>query len=241
MEKTVLVTRPLPAATRTADRLRALGYLPIILPLTEIVPLNPAAPDGAFDAVVATSANALRHASGELLAPLLQLPCFTVGDATADAARARGFETVTTGDGDGEALADTIVEELRSAGSLLYLTGRVRSPGFERAVTLAGFHCAPLAIYDTISVSYTTDFWMKSLGSRSIDYCLLYSRMGSAVLSVSIEAAGLGHVFDKTIFLCLSERIAESISGLKEPDIRVAGRPDKDALFDLLARVQDDQ
>ncbi|SDO66583.1 uroporphyrinogen-III synthase [Phyllobacterium sp. OV277] len=241
MEKTVLVTRPLPAATRTADRLRAQGYVPLIVPLTEIAPLNPVMPEGTFDAVVATSANALLHASDELLAPLLQLPCFTVGDATADAARAREFETVTTGDGDGESLADTIVEELRAAGSLLYLTGRVRSPGFERAVTLAGFHCSPLAIYDTISVSYTTDFLMKTLGSRRIDYCLLYSQMSSEVLSGLIGAANLEHVFDKTVFLCLSKRIAESISGLREAAIRVAGRPNEDALFDLLARVQDDQ
>ncbi|MDA4637080.1 uroporphyrinogen-III synthase, partial [Escherichia coli] len=101
MEKTVLVTRPLPAATRTADRLRVQGYVPLLLPLTEIVPLNPTVPEGTFNAFVATSANALVHASEALLAPYLQLPCFTVGEATADAARARGFETVTTGDGDG--------------------------------------------------------------------------------------------------------------------------------------------
>ena len=59
MEKTVLVTRPLPAATRTADRLRVQGYVPLLLPLTEIVPLNPTVPEGTFNAFVATSANAL--------------------------------------------------------------------------------------------------------------------------------------------------------------------------------------
>ena len=64
MEKTVLVTRPLPAATRTADRLRVQGYVPLLLPLTEIVPLNPTVPEGTFNAFVATSANALVHAKG---------------------------------------------------------------------------------------------------------------------------------------------------------------------------------
>ncbi|PRD53241.1 uroporphyrinogen-III synthase [Phyllobacterium myrsinacearum] len=240
MEKTVLVTRPLPAATRTADRLRAQGYVPLLLPLTEIVPLNPASPEGTFNALVATSANALAHASDALLAPYLQLPCFTVGEATADAARARGFETVTTGDGDGESLAQTIVEELCSGASILYLTGRVRSPGFERAVAKAGFPCASLAVYDTISVSYTTEFLIKTLGSRNIDYCLLYSQMSSDVLSTLIKAARLAELFDKTLFLCLSRRIADGLKGLNAPSIGIARRPDEDALFDLLAGLQGD-
>jgi uroporphyrinogen-III synthase len=241
MEQTVLVTRPLPVAARTADRLRARNYTPVILPLTEIVPLNPAVPTGTFDAVVATSANALHHASDELLAPFLQLPCFTVGDVTADAARARRFETVTTGDGDGESLSDIIVEELHSGGSLLYLTGRVRSPGFEHAVERAGYRCTSLAIYDTKSVSYTTEFLLNSLGSRHIDCCLLYSRLSSEAFSTLIAAAKISHLFGKTKFLCLSSRIAGSITGLQNPVVRVAARPDEDALFDLLAREQDER
>ncbi|MBA8877992.1 uroporphyrinogen-III synthase [Phyllobacterium myrsinacearum] len=236
MEKTVLVTRPLPAATRTADRLRAQGFAPALLPLTQIVPLNPTMPEGMFNAVVATSANALVHASEELLAPFLQLPCFTVGDATADAARARGFETVTTGDSDGESLAETIVEDLCSGGSLLYLTGHVRSPEFERAVKSAGFLCSSLAIYDTNSVSYTTDFLMRSLGSKHLDCCLLYSRMSSEVFSSLIDELKLTYLFENTMFLCLSRRIADGISGLQNPIIKVAARPDEDALFDLLMR-----
>ncbi|QND51096.1 uroporphyrinogen-III synthase [Phyllobacterium sp. 628] len=237
MDKTVLVTRPLPAATRTADRLRGHGFIPLVLPLTEIVPLNPVAPETAFTAVAATSANALRHAPKDLLAPFLGLPCFTVGDATADAARACGFDTVTTGDGDGTALGDTIVEELCAGASLLYLTGRVRSPGFERALGQAGFAVSPLMIYDTISVSYTTDHLMKLLGSRPVDVCLLYSRLSAEVFSTLLKSADLTHHFDKTEFLCLSPRIAESLSRSKNPVIHIAARPDEDALFDLLDRM----
>ena len=52
-----LVTRPEPGATETARRLEAMGFTPVVLPLTEIVTVTarPLFDPTAFDAVIATS------------------------------------------------------------------------------------------------------------------------------------------------------------------------------------------
>jgi len=82
----VLITRPEPGAVQTAKRLRALGWKPVCLPLTEISPLPAELPAGCkFDAVAIPSANAIRHARPALLRALAGLPVFAVGQRTAEA------------------------------------------------------------------------------------------------------------------------------------------------------------
>ncbi|TIW85650.1 MAG: uroporphyrinogen-III synthase, partial [Mesorhizobium sp.] len=73
----VLVTRPQPGASRSAHRLEEIGFQPILLPLTETAALPVAAglvPDDSV-AVAITSANAVRHAPKEIIAPLAPSFC----------------------------------------------------------------------------------------------------------------------------------------------------------------------
>lgn len=234
--RTVLVTRPQPGATKTSERLLCSGFLPLVLPLTEIVPLPVKNPSGKFHAVAVTSASALRQAPEQTLKPLLKLPCFVVGEATAVAARARGFETVTTGDADGSSLAQTVVEELCAKHRILYLTGRVRAPDFESALRKSGVHFRTLKTYDTISVSYTTDFLEKFFSAGRIDCCLLYSYWGAEEFLRLVRRGEIAHHFDKTLVFCLSRRIAEALQGLDKTLIHVADRPNESALLELIQR-----
>ena len=111
MSGAVLILRPEPGASATAARARSLGLVPYVFPLFTIRPLEWQAPDPAgFDAVLLTSANAARHA-GAGLAPFLGLPCYAVGEATAQAARAAGFADVRTGAADAEAVNALMVAD----------------------------------------------------------------------------------------------------------------------------------
>ena len=94
----LLILRPEPGASETAHRARSLGMDPVVAPLFEIKPLPWTAPDGRFDALLLTSANAARNAGH-----LPDLPCFAVGEATAAAARAAGLAEVIAGPSDGQA------------------------------------------------------------------------------------------------------------------------------------------
>lgn len=106
----VLILRPEPGASATAARARALGLEPLVSPLFRIVPLEWDAPDASeFEALLLTSANAARHA-GAGLGLFTSLPCYSVGEATAEAARGSGFERVIAGAGDGRAAVAAMAE-----------------------------------------------------------------------------------------------------------------------------------
>jgi uroporphyrinogen-III synthase len=118
----LLIVRPRPGAEETAARARALGLEPIVAPLFETRPLDWVTPDPhRFDAILLTSANAARL-GGDGLLPLLTLPCYAVGERTAEAARAAGFADVRTGPSDGAALA--AMAERDGTRSMLHLGGR---------------------------------------------------------------------------------------------------------------------
>ena len=102
----LLVLRPEPGASATAERARKLGLDPVLLPLFEVEPIEWAAPDpSTFDALLLTSANTIRM-GGNQLERLRGLPVHAVGQATADAAHEAGFDVATSGDAGIERLLD---------------------------------------------------------------------------------------------------------------------------------------
>jgi uroporphyrinogen-III synthase len=122
----VLILRPQPGADETAARARAIGLEPIVARLFTIRALPWSPPESSrFDAVLLTSANAARHGGGGMT-PLLGLPCYAVGERTAEAARAAGFADIRTGPSDGAALVAKARKE--GAEALLHLGGRDHVP-----------------------------------------------------------------------------------------------------------------
>lgn len=122
MSRRLVVVRPEPGNARTVAAARAAGWTVDAMPLFAVRPLAWTAPDPAgFDALLLTSANAVRH-GGEGLAALRPLPVLAVGQATAAAARAAGFRVALTGEEDGAAL----IASARRMGfaRLLHLAGR---------------------------------------------------------------------------------------------------------------------
>ncbi|WP_414900723.1 uroporphyrinogen-III synthase [Sphingomonas flavalba] len=121
MTRPLLILRPEPGAAASARAAAARGLAVTVRPLFEIVPLAWQPPPAAgFDALMLTSANAVR-AAGPALAGYTALPVYAVGPATAAAARAAGFTAITAGDDDLVALFALV----RAGGAcrLLHLCG----------------------------------------------------------------------------------------------------------------------
>ncbi|TIP39300.1 MAG: uroporphyrinogen-III synthase [Mesorhizobium sp.] len=223
----VLVTRPEPGASRTARRLEALGFQPVLLPLTETSALPVEATIGDAVAVAVTSANAVRHAPKALIASLAGLPCHAVGKRTAEACRAAGFLSVAEGPGDAEALAEAI------AGGL---AGKVRFQAFEQRLTAAGVHVKAVETYDTTSIDYGDAVVVSRLSGQPVEAALLYSAKASAALVSLISRPNLRQLFKKTEFLALSARVAEPLDGIAGQTISIASQPEEDALLALLSQ-----
>lgn len=87
----LVVLRPEPGASASVARAAQGGLQALAYPLFTIRPVAWTPLDAAkFDAILFTSANAVRH-GGEGLSRYRHLPVFAVGQATADAAVAAGF------------------------------------------------------------------------------------------------------------------------------------------------------
>ena len=232
----VLVTRPEPGASRTARRLEALGFQPVLLPLTETRPLPVETSIGADAiAVAVTSANAVRHAPRALIASLAELPCHAVGKRTAEACRAAGFLAVTEGPGDAEALADLIAGGV-AGKAIVYLCGLVRFQAFEQRLTAAGVDVQPIETYDTTGMDYSDADVVARLSGRPVEAALLYSAKASAALVSLIARPALRQLFEKTQFLTLSARVAGPLEGIAGQAIGIASQPEEDALLALLSQ-----
>ena len=128
----ILVLRPEPGASQTVKRARARGLDAVNIPLFEVEAVAWQPPEaGGFDALLLTSANALRF-GGEQLMDLRGLAVHAVGEATAEAARHAGFDIASTGDDGVERLLGSLEAALR----LLHLCGEHRSASGEPRQTI---------------------------------------------------------------------------------------------------------
>jgi uroporphyrinogen-III synthase len=233
----VLVTRPEPGASHTAQRLQETGFQPILLPLTETVALPVDAglvPNDAV-AVAVTSANAAQLAPRELIAAIAGLPCHAVGTRTGEAARKAGFRflSVSEGPGNAEALAVNLVRNF-SGKTIVYLCGRVRFPAFEQQLKMAGVQVRAIETYDTLVVDYSDEAILERLSGRPADAALLYSAKAAAAMRGLTRRPALQGLFEKTRFFALSARIATAFDDTTNERIRIAARPDEDTLLALL-------
>jgi len=118
----LLLLRPEPGLLASAERARAMGLEVVTCPLFRVDPVKWAVPDPTdYDALLLTSANAVRQA-GAGLAALKALPVHAVGAATATAARQAGFQVETVGSSSAAELLAALPTTLR----LLHLAGEDR-------------------------------------------------------------------------------------------------------------------
>lgn len=229
----VLVLRPEPGASATAEALRAAGYEPILFPIAEVVPLALHQIDySRLKAVAATSANGVRHAPVDLIASLADLSFFAVGEATASAARTAGFRRVGVADGDGQALARLMLEQVRAGDRLLYLCGHVRRPEFERLCAEAGVDVVAAETYD-MRYPDRSEAFRALIGESPPDLVMVHSfeaaRAFVRLLEASRALPGLKAV-------AISERAARPVSNLGIRTV-AADRPDEAAMLEALARL----
>ncbi|QIK78639.1 uroporphyrinogen-III synthase [Sphingomonas piscis] len=119
----LIVLRPEPGASETVRRARELGFEVISFPLFAIEPVPWEAPDPAhFDALLLTSANAVRFAGDDLLR-YRGLKTLCVGQATAEKAREAGFDVASVGSAGVERLLGSVESDQR----LLHLAGEDRT------------------------------------------------------------------------------------------------------------------
>ena len=220
----VWVTRAEPGAARTADRLTALGFTPIVTPLLTLAPLP-----GALDAAPspdAVAVLALTSPNGvEAFAPLTphfrDHPVFAVGDATAEAARAAGFADVRSASGDIHALARLIAAEA-PPGPLL--APGAREPAGDLPALLPDRPVQRLPVYAA--------FETHAPAPAFFDAVMLHSPRAARALAADLPCpASTGRVA-----ICISEAAAIPLRPFDFAQIRIAAAPDEPAMLSALGK-----
>ena len=228
----VLVTRPIEDGAKTAERLKKRGVDVVLAPVTAITSTGQAPPSTPFDAVLISSANAIRHLPDDARTRLLHVPLFCVGEKTASVARSAGFTSVTTGTGDGRALVKLVASTLKPSAALLYLTGTPRKPFIEEGLNASGFEPLVTELYRTVSV----EPWPG--GARELiitcDKALHFSRASVEALLMAAEKAGLSSTLRGLTHLCLSEDVAVPLRENDYSQILVAAKPSEEDVLSLL-------
>ena len=216
----VWVTRARPGADRTAARLSALGFTPVIAPLLAIRPLDVRPDLTGVQALAFTSRNAVKVFATR--SRLSSTPIFAVGDATAASAREAGFQDVRSAGGDLHALATLIRAE--GVGLSILHPCAAEPAGDLAALVGDTARITSLAVYEAIETdARAPDVW---------DAVLIHSPRAGHVLAARLSAEGAGGRIAVAISPAAAMRL--SVPGLAE--VRIAAAPTEDALLAALGK-----
>jgi uroporphyrinogen-III synthase len=224
MSRAIAVLRPEPGNAATAAAIEALGLTAIRLPLFEVHAIDWTPPDVTrFDALLLTSANALRRA-GPGLAALRGLPVHAVGDATAAVARDAGLEVVAVGDRDGAALVAAAAAS--GVQRALLLGGR------DRAVEEHPIIAEAIAVYASEPVAVA----LEALDQLAGSVVLLHSARAARRVADLIDRAGIDR---RTVRLAAISAAAAEAAGGNWEGIAAAASPDDATLIQLARTLAD--
>jgi uroporphyrinogen-III synthase len=240
----VLVTRPQPDDEATAAGLRARGFEVLQAPMLRFEPVAFSDDeDMRYGAVIVTSANALRGLAPHLAASrLLKLPLFAVGENTAAAARAIGFENVTSANGDATGLRDLVLasvkaKALKKTSTLLYLAGADLARDLAGELGERGFTVVTQTTYRMSPVSSLPRETCDAFVANAVEAVLHYSRRSARAF---LDAARTGGVEISALAIpqcCISAAVASVVRDAGAAQVVVAASPDENALFEALDRA----
>jgi uroporphyrinogen-III synthase len=233
----LLVTRPEPDSARTAALLRGRGHEVLQQALLRIEPVADAElGEGPWAAVLFTSANAVRAvASHRRFGALAGLPAYAVGRRTQAAAVAAGFATVTSADGDVDAVCELVASGFNANGPLLYCAGEDRAGDLAGALRSRGCRVEIASVYRAEMVTGLAPDVCAAFTGDAIDAVLHYSARTASAFVAAATAAGIRDLSIRARHLCLSAQVAAPLAAAGATAIDVAAEPNEQALFALIA------
>jgi len=227
----LLVTRPLEDAQELAGVLQAAGHDVLVDPVLEIVPTTEEPPklDG-VQALLATSANGVRAFAK--LTPRRDLELFAVGSATAEVARLLGFTKIARAEGHVAGLARLTAARLEpEKGPLMHIAGRHTAGDLKSLLEAHGFKVERQVLYTARAAQALCKETQQRLASQTLDGVLFFSPRSARIFVSLADTAALTQSLERLVAFCLSPPIAEAAEDARWAAIRIAARPDQEALL----------
>ena len=229
----ILITRPDPGGAETAARVQTLGWHPILAPALVLTPRPLALPPA--QALLLTS----RAAARALPAPIPHLPILAVGEATADAARERGWRDLIAAAGTAADMADLAARRFHpAAGPLLLAVGQGYSLDLARDLRARGFRVIRRIAYAAVPATALPEEAVRAIREASIHAALFHSPRSARCAITLLRAAGLAEAAARMDVVAISGRVAAAAVAALTPhtwrEVRVAARPEEAALLAVL-------
>ncbi len=227
----VLITRPEQGMADTSAKLRAMGFTPVAAPVLRIrhMPLHiyPAS----VQAVLVTSANAVPA----LPRSLHGLPAFAVGDATAAALNAAGFQQVLSADGDATDLTRLCAERLDPLTAPVLSVSGARQ-GFRLASLLRAqkFRVIRRAVYAAEPVAALPEAARAALQGDNLHATLFFSADTARAFVKLLRSARLTDRLATVDALAIGQPAADVLAEFTWRSVKIAARPTQEALLGLL-------
>ena len=213
-----------------------LGFAPVACPVLRITARRARLPVSArVDAILLTSGQAVAalDAAAYHDPGLRGLRVFAVGDSTASRMRAAGFARTRSAAGAAEELAALVCAELPAPAALLLATGSGHAGRLAARLRLHGYRLHRRTVYAARPVRRLAQAAEAALAGERIAACLFFSTESARIFARLCPLAP-GCVLDDITALALSAAVGEALAGLTWRSVRIAPRPEAQALLALL-------
>lgn len=219
----LLLTRPEPQSRAFAAALADAGpFRLVISPLIGIAFTGALPEMEGFAGLIFTSVNGVAAYVDRGGPPL---PAYTVGEATAEAARDAGMQA-TAAEGNAETLI-ALLKDLRPQGPLLHVRGRHSRGDVAGRLSAAGLPVRAAILYDQPALPPTPEATKALSGHETIVAPVFSPRTGALLSELDVHAP--------LLVAAMSEAVAKALAPLHKQDLKIASRPDSAAMRELVA------
>ncbi len=219
---TLLITRPEPEASRMAERLRATwpGVAVLVSPLMQIAFRGKLPEMTGRETLIFTSRNGVEGFCR--LTPRRDLPAYAVGEATAEAARAHGFDAIAA-EGDAPSLL-ALIEREGVTGPFLHPRGEHVAADIAGALRARGLKTAEVVVYAQEAQPLSAAARDTLGGDAPVILPLMSPRSGRLFF------AETGTIRAPLLVAAMSRKVAETVPPGAATRLIVAKSPDRAAL-----------
>lgn len=238
-KRSILITRPEPAASDLAATLRREGFTVFIAPMLQYAPREcdlsgiAACQALAFSSMQGVEAFAAQSA-------VRHMPVFAVGEATAKTAQKHGFASIYNADGDMTALATLIGAQKETLGiqRVLYVSAADPAQDLPALLTAPGITVDTAVAYKAEQAESLPPDIERALKSGKISTVTFFSARTAENFCRILQSRGLADITRLLEAVCLSPRVTEAAKAMPFRTLRTAPEPKMEAMIDALRSVE---
>jgi uroporphyrinogen-III synthase len=237
MTKHILLTRPREDSEAMAADIEALGYIPFIEPMLEIVPQAASFPDfDDYGGFVFTSANAVKTLPNSVFdqLPALGKPVYALAPHTGQSLPWFAQYAITE-KGSGLELSARIAKDL-AAGEVQGDKPFLHICGIDvaRPMMVDGLVIEQFPVYKAEAAQVLSDDCQNMIRNGDFFAATFFStRTAETFVSLAVKY-GLDTSVSSTKALCLADSMVKSVRALPWQDVQAASQPEKQSLLELL-------